>query len=91
MEKAIKESFTVPGSPSGGLSERGVLGLGWGGIGVSSALRGRYIYQTSWSGGVKRPPGVTSAVSVCFWVKSKDIEEIGGEDGGGGVLFCGSW
>lgn len=57
----MKDIFTVPGSPSGGLSERDE---GAGGRGGSSAQKGGYIYQTSWSGGVKYPPGVTSAVSV---------------------------
>lgn len=84
MEKAIKESFTVPGSPSGGLSERD-----GGAVGGASAQRGGYIYQTSRRGGVKRLPGVTSAVSVSVSGSKANMERfttIGGEDGGGGVI-----
>lgn len=79
----------MPGSPSGGLSERDGCVRVRGGSGGSSAQRGGYIYQTRRSGGVKRPPGVTSAVSVSVSGSKAKMERftaIGGEDGGGGVI-----
>lgn len=88
MEKAIKESFTVPSSPSGGLSERDG-GRRWGDPWLVCSERGGYIYQTSRSGGVKCPPGVTSEVSVSAFgskAKMEGFTVIGDEDGRGGVI-----
>lgn len=88
MEKAIKESFTVPSSPSGGLSERDG-GRRWGDPWLVCSERGGYIYQTSRSGGVKCPPGVTSEVSVSAFGSKAKMERftaIGDEDGRGGVI-----
>lgn len=88
VEKAIKESFTVPSSPSGGLSERDG-GRRWGDPWLVCSERGGYIYQTSRSGGVKCPPGVTSEVSVSAFGSKAKMERftaIGDEDGRGGVI-----
>lgn len=56
---------------------------------VSSVQTGGYIYQTSWSGGVKRPPRVTSAMSVCFSGRTPKMERFtmveGEEEGGRGI------
>lgn len=52
---------------------------GWWGVGETvglSAQRGGYIYQTSWSGGVKHPPGATSAVSVSVSGSKAKIERF---------------
>lgn len=82
----MKDSFTVPGSPSGGLSERDEGAEGRGSL---SAQKSGYIYQTSWSGGVKYPPGVTSVMSVSVsGSKAKmEIYNNTGEDGRGWLLI----
>lgn len=83
----MKDVFMVPGSPSGGLSEKDE-GFGGRGGGLS-AQKGGYIYQTSWSRGVKYPPGGhISGFCLCLWVEGKDGEIYNnrGEDGRGRVI-----
>lgn len=78
----------MPSSPSGGLSERDG-GRRWGDPWLVCSERGGYIYQTSRSGGVKCPPGVTSEVSVSAFGSKAKMERftaIGDEDGRGGVI-----